>query len=138
MKPQFCSADGRALSPPLHPCTSMIRTALTEMQMTFGASVARGVLTRTGRTISVESRHTTGTTRTALCRSTAAPCAGHSTWFALLDASGKPNTNISKRPVLWIVYAMAYGMSVTRTAWLSRHVLSLTQATVIDWRNISD
>ena len=39
--------------------------------------------------------------------------AHHGSWFAILDASGKPNTKVSKRAVLWIIYAMSVGLPIT-------------------------
>ena len=50
-----------------------------------------------------------------------APSAHHGTWFASLDAAGKPNTKISKLAVMWILYAMATGISVTQTVYYGRH-----------------
>ena len=61
--------------------------------------------------------------------------AHHGTWFAMMDASGKPNTKISKRAVLWIIYAMSVGLSITDTVYLMRHSIPLNRNTVLDWRN---
>ena len=60
-----------------------------------------------------------------------------STWFASLDAAGRPNCKVSKRAVLWILFAMAKEMSVSLTTTLVEGTMTLTKPTVIDWRNFT-
>ena len=55
------------------------------------------------------------------------------TWFAALDAAERPNTKVSKHAVLWIVYSMTKGMSVTHTYVCN--TIPLTSANVIGWRH---
>ena len=44
-------------------------------------------------------------------------------FFATIDTYGKPNTKISKRAVLWIIYTMTNGMPICQTLDYSRHTL---------------
>ena len=64
-----------------------------------------------------------------------APGAHHGTWFASLDAAGKPNTKISKQAVMWIIYAMATGMSVAQTEYYGRHTTHNTKNSIVDCAN---
>ena len=75
---------------------------------------------------------------------TAFPAARHETGQPsrkprhLVRLSGRgcrPNVKISKQAVLWIIYAMANGMSVAQTAHLSRHVMPMSRVAIIDWRH---
>ena len=63
------------------------------------------------------------------------PAARRGTWFAMLDAAGRPNTKVSKQAVLWITYAMSKGISVAHTMQYSANTIPLTTATIIDWRH---
>ena len=61
--------------------------------------------------------------------------AGVGTWFASLDRAGRPNCKISKRAVLWIMYAMSKELSVKSTIRLTAGELALDKSAIIDWRN---
>ena len=57
------------------------------------------------------------------------------TWFASLDAAGRPNTKVGKAAVLWILYCMCAEIGVKATLEQARRRCpTLTQSTVIDWR----
>ena len=63
--------------------------------------------------------------------------AAKGTWFASLDTAGRPNCKISKRAVLWILYAMVKEMSIKSTIELTAGDLPLEKVTVVDWRNFA-
>ena len=57
------------------------------------------------------------------------------TWFASIDRAGHPNAKLSKRAVLWIMYAMVKNLSVVHTVALMKGDMNLNKKAVIDWRN---
>ena len=57
------------------------------------------------------------------------------TLFAGLDRSGRPNCKTPKRAVLWIMYALAKGLSLPQTIALVRGTIPLGKSVVIGWRD---
>ena len=57
------------------------------------------------------------------------------TLFAGLDKSGRPNSKVPKRAVIWILYALAKDIGLQHTISLVRGSIGLTSNTVINWRN---
>ena len=101
-----------------------------------------------GRVITVNRRYKNGPKPQYYCgecrkqlsqQNSLAPIGGaaNCTWFASIDAAGRPNSKISKRAVLWIMYILAKNMSVRQTIELAEGSLDLDKTAVIDWRNFA-
>ena len=56
------------------------------------------------------------------------------TLFSGMDRAGRPNGKISKRGVLWILYAMAKELSLNHTVTLAGDTIPLSRTAVVGWR----